>query len=31
MVLMTNALLEAQLPPDAAALLYDFFGAMATL
>jgi hypothetical protein len=30
MELMTNALHEAQLPADAAAVLYDFFGAMAT-
>jgi hemoglobin len=30
MQLMTNAVHEAQLPPDAAAVLQEFFGAMAT-
>ncbi len=30
MNLMTNAAHEAQLPPDATALLLEFFGAMAT-
>ena len=30
MNLMTNAVHEAQLPPDAAELLLEFFGAMAT-
>jgi hemoglobin len=30
MEMMTNALHEAALPREAAAVLYDFFGAMAT-